>query len=114
MADLVVDLQGLNALASQLKTVKDGLENTPDLVDSSRPSIGSGDVADAMDHFQGNWKDGRKKIASGVDSMTSMLTQSVEAYDKTDTDLGTQITGATSSTTTTVGGGGGGRTARAQ
>lgn len=105
MPDLVVDLEGLDALVSELTTVKRGLANTPDQVDSSRPTIGSGEVCDAMDHFQSHWKDGRKHIGDNVDTMVSMLQESTKAYRKADEDLGAEITQATSTTTTRVGGG---------
>jgi hypothetical protein len=92
MADLIVDVDGLEALVGTIKRVQDGLNSTPDLVRSAAEAMGSGDVAGAMDHFQDHWHDGRKHISDNAETMTSMLGDSAAAYRKTDTQLASSVT----------------------
>ncbi len=92
MADLVVDVDGLEALVGTIKRVQDGLNNTPDVVTSSADAMGSGDVAGAMDHFQDHWHDGRKHISNNAETMTAMLGDSATAYRKTDSQLASALT----------------------
>jgi hypothetical protein len=103
MADLVVDVDGLEALVGTVQRIKDGLDGTSGLVHDTAGAMGSGEVAGAMDHFQSHWHDGRKHIDKNADTMISMLSSAVSAYRKTDNQLATDLTSHT--TTTTVGGG---------
>ena len=104
MADLVVDVDGLDALVGTINRIRAGLDGTKALVADTGPAMGSGDVASAMDHFQSHWNDGRKHIDKNAETMVSMLSSAVTAYRKTDGDLAKGVTAST--TTTTVGGGG--------
>jgi hypothetical protein len=101
MADLTVDVDGLEALVATITRVQDGLNNTPDVVSSSADAMGSGDVAGAMDHFQDHWHDGRKHISNNAETMTSMLGDSAKAYRTTDNDLARSVT--EKETTTSIG-----------
>ena len=103
MADLVVDVDGLDALVGTVKRIKDGLNGTSGLVHDTAGAMGSGEVAGAMNHFQDHWHDGRKHIDKNADTMISMLSSAVSAYRKTDGQLADGLSSHT--TTTTVGGG---------
>jgi hypothetical protein len=103
VADLVVDVDGLEALVGTVQRIKAGLDGTSGLVHDTAGAMGSGEVAGAMDHFQSHWHDGRKHIDKNADTMISMLSSAVSAYRKTDDDLAAGVTSHT--TTTTVGGG---------
>lgn len=104
MADLTVDVDGLESLTSTIRDIQARLNDTKDLIDDTRGAIGSGTVCDALDHFQSHWKDGRKHINKNADTMASMLSDSVSAYRKTDEDLNNSL--QTNTTTQQVGGGG--------
>lgn len=106
MADLVVDVDGLDVLVGTIKRIQQGLDDTPSVVDDSSGVMGSSDVSGAMDHFQDHWHDGRKHINDNADTMTSMLGDSVQAYRKTDNDLSSSLT--QNESTTHIGSGGGG------
>lgn len=112
MADLVVDVDGLENLIGTVQRIKAGLDGTKELVEDTSAAMGSGEVCGALEHFQSHWHDGRKHIDTNADTMISMLSSAVSAYRKTDGDLAKGVT--TNTTTTTVGGGGGGGPARPQ
>jgi hypothetical protein len=103
MADLVVDVDGLEGLVGTVKRIKDGLDGTSGLVHDTAGAMGSGDVAGALDHFQSHWHDGRKHIDKNADTMISMLSSAVSSYRKTDDTLAADLSSHT--TTRTVGGG---------
>lgn len=104
MADLVVDIDGLESLMATVRRIQKGLNETKTVVERNAWAIGSGEVVAAMDHFQSHWKDGRKHINENADTMSSMLTDSVAAYRKTDEELATSV--QTHETETRIGGGG--------
>jgi hypothetical protein len=103
VADLVVDVDGLDGLVGTVKRIQAGLDSTKGLVQDTAGAMGQGEVASAMDHFQSHWNDGRKHIDKNADTMVSMLSSAVTAYRKTDGDLAAGVSSHT--TTTTVGGG---------
>ena len=103
MADLVVDVDGLEALVATVKGVQAEMNRTPDLVDAVGEAMGSGDVSGALDHFQSHWHDGRKHLNNSADTMTSMLGESAQAYRRTDDQLAGSA--QTHQTTTQIGGG---------
>jgi hypothetical protein len=102
--DLVVDVDGLDALVATIDRIRAGLDGTRSLVAETGPAMGSGEVASAMDHFQSHWNDGRKHIDKNAETMSSMLASAVTAYRKTDGDLAADLSSNT--TTTTIGHGG--------
>ena len=91
MADLVVDLDGLDAFAAQLNRITDGMNATRRLIDAARSELGSSDVANALDHFEDRWEDGREKIDANGKTLATMVTESTKAYRKADTELTTSL-----------------------
>lgn len=87
MPDLSVDLEGLGALASQLRRIQRGMQDTRGMIDGARADLGSDDVASALDHFESRWKDGRKKIDENGSTLATMVDESVKAYRQTDSQL---------------------------
>ncbi len=84
---LEVDLDGLEAFAANLESIRARLDATRDFVRGFEDDLGSGKVADAMDHFEGHWSDGRKKIDANAGTLASMASESVKAYRQADDQL---------------------------
>lgn len=92
MADnLKVDLEGLEAFASQLTSIKERMNGTRSLFESYRGDLGSGEVAEALDGFESNWKDGRKQIDGHLESLAKMAETAVREIRKADQDLATEL-----------------------
>lgn len=86
--DLVVSLTGLSDLASGLRSIKARMDDTGQ-VDRAlwNGELGSSKALDALDHFMSGWKDGRKEIDGGIDSVVKMAEVIVDQLTKTDEDL---------------------------
>lgn len=92
MADnLKVDLDGLESFASQLKSIKERMNGTRSMFDSYREELGSGEVADALDSFESNWKDGRAQIDGHLEGLAKMAEQAVREIRKADQELATEL-----------------------
>jgi hypothetical protein len=91
MGDLEVDLDGLSSFASGLDRIRARLDATGDFIGSYRDDVGSDKVAGALDDFEDHWDDGREKITSNAESLSSMVHESVDTYRKADTDLSDAI-----------------------
>lgn len=87
MADLVVDVDGLEALADCLEGIRNRLAGDRRALDTARDEVGSGEVWAALDHFERRWGDGRKKIQGNAKNLTEMLRSSAKAYRQTDQQL---------------------------
>jgi archaellum component FlaC len=86
--DLVVSLTGLSDLASELTSIKSRMDDTGQ-VDRAlgHGELGSDKALDALGHFMNGWKDGRKQIDGGLDSVAKMAQGIVDQLTKTDEDL---------------------------
>lgn len=91
MPDLVVDLEGLAGLASQLRRIQKGMETTRRQIDAARSDLGSGEVAAALENFESRWDDGRQKIDQNGQTLATMVDESVKAYRKSDTELASSL-----------------------
>jgi hypothetical protein len=91
VADLVVDLDGLDAFAGQLTRITDGMDATRRLIDAARSELGSVDVAAALDRFEDRWHDGREKIDANGKTLATMVTESTKAYREADAELTTSL-----------------------
>lgn len=87
MGDLEVDIDGLEGLVSSLGAIKDGLDDTRRVVDGSADSMGSADVAAALDSFEDHWDDGRGRVKENIEAIVSAVEQSARAYRQADDDL---------------------------
>ncbi|WP_329135263.1 hypothetical protein OG552_21295 [Streptomyces sp. NBC_01476] len=88
---LAVDLTGLQDFAHNLDTVRTTMNGTRKLFDSYEAKLGSGKVADALDSFEHNWKDGRKEIDGQLEGLSKMANTAVEQIQKADKDLADQL-----------------------
>jgi hypothetical protein len=86
--DLSVSLIGLSDLATGLRSIKKRMDDTGQ-VDRALGSgeLGSGKAQDALDDFMHGWRDGRKEIDGGIDSVVKMADAVVDQLTKTDQDL---------------------------
>ncbi len=87
MADLSVDVEGLGRMASAMRAVKDGLDDTRSVIEGAGDSFGSSDVLEALYDFEDHWEDGRGRINDNLDDMQKVLEDSMEAYRQVDQDL---------------------------
>jgi hypothetical protein len=94
-ADLPVDLEGLEHFATQLNSIKDRMNGTRSLFDSCRRELGSEYLADALDDFEHNWKDGREEIDGHLDGLAKTAQHAVEQIREADRDLPDQLTQST-------------------
>ncbi|WP_329135377.1 hypothetical protein OG552_21610 [Streptomyces sp. NBC_01476] len=86
--DLTVSLIGLSDLATGLRSIKKRMDDTGQ-VDRTlgHGELGSGAAQDALDGFLHGWRDGRKEIDGGIDSVVKMADAVVEKLTRTDQDL---------------------------
>jgi hypothetical protein len=92
-ADLAVDLAGLQKVADDLNAIKNQME---DFGHTDKDSLSDNELADgkvqgALDDFAGGWRDGRKEIADGVDSVAKMASKVVEELTKKDEELKNEL-----------------------
>jgi hypothetical protein len=95
MSDLEVDLDGLSTFASGLDRIKSRLDRTGDFLDAFRDDVGSDKIVGRLEHFKDHWDDGRKKITSNADSLSSMVHESLDTYRQADTQLSQAIQSST-------------------
>lgn len=88
MADrLSVDVAGLSAAATSMRTVADGLDATHGDARQGESVVGSSDLADALHDFEDHWDDGRGRIKDNIEGMTKALDDSHKAYADADVQL---------------------------
>jgi hypothetical protein len=102
MADLEVDLTGLESLSGRLEGIRQSLRGTRDTVDAVRGDLGSGELADALDRFEEHWRDGRDRLDASAQALGTMLRESVRAYRSADDQLAQAIEAPQQGPTVTV------------
>ncbi|WP_310962031.1 WXG100 family type VII secretion target [Nocardioides terrisoli] len=80
MPDLKVDVDGLAQVNSSLRTVAHGLDDTRSNIDAVRADLGSGDVWEALDHFESHWDDGRGQLKKNMAGIESAIDGAVKEY----------------------------------
>lgn len=101
MADLVVDLDGLERLVGALERIDGQLERARADLRSGVDVLGDDDVVEGLERFEQRWRDGREAIRENGATLRTMVSESVRTYRQTDSDL---AAGLTTSTTRTGGG----------
>lgn len=94
MADLSVDLDGLDDFAVRLDRIADALDGAEDALRGHDAALGDDTVVDALNDFEKNWRDGREKIQDNATTLGTMVTESVSAYRQVDNDLAEALTTA--------------------
>jgi hypothetical protein len=92
---LAVDLTGLEDFARTLEAVRTTMNGTRKLFDSYEAKLGSDKVSGALDHFEHNWKDGRKEIDGQLEGLSKMADTAVSEIKKADKDLADQLAKST-------------------
>ncbi|MET0930194.1 MAG: type VII secretion target [Aeromicrobium sp.] len=105
MPDLSVDVEGLGRMATAMREVADGLDDTRSVIDGAGDAMGSSDVLDALEDFEDHWKDGRGRITDNLEDMEKVLEDSMQAYQDVDQDLTDSLTKKEATTTRRQGGG---------
>jgi len=90
--DLSVDVAGLRTLAHTIRSVRSTLDATRSVIEAGRDDVGDSRVFDALDDFENHWDDGRGQIDKNIEAMSEILGEPAAAYEKTDTELATQLT----------------------
>jgi len=83
--ELEVDRDELRQVHRQLGEIQAALEDAKH-IDVYDGAIGSGRVEDALDHFVGNWSQGRKQILEELKGLLERLGKAIETYDKQEQD----------------------------
>jgi hypothetical protein len=84
---LSVDLVGLEDFAGNLNRIRAGMHATRAWVKSAEGVLGSRRIDAALDHFESNWSDGRKRVDRNCEGLAGLAGQAVENLRKTDDDL---------------------------
>lgn len=96
---LSVDLDALHEFADNLDSVRKRMNATRNLFDSYDDAIGSRDVSNALDHFNSNWKDGRKKIGGNAAKLVDAANGVAQTLTETDQQLAQQLEQQTAAST---------------
>lgn len=104
MPDLSVDVEGLGRMATAMRDVARGLDDTQSVIDGAGDSMGSSDVLEALEDFEDHWKDGRGRITDNLEDMEKVLEDSMQAYRDVDQDLTDALTEEEVTTTNRNGG----------
>lgn len=92
MADLKVDYQLLDSTERTLSSLTSEFQNIKAQESGYTGALGSGDIAGAMDSFAGNWDYHREKMVGSMQALGKMVSQTIQAFQKTDTGLAHDLT----------------------
>jgi hypothetical protein len=90
MADLQYSLQLLSSLGRELTGLAGAMNGTTDNR-WDREEVGSDRVADALDHFAGNWDDKRELLTRSLEEVGEMATSSAETFREIDDELAAKV-----------------------
>jgi Excreted virulence factor EspC, type VII ESX diderm len=88
---LKVDADSLWLLAEDVTSVGADLNATNELVSRYGDAVGASCVRDALGGFESHWSRGRREIAEKAETLSSMLSQSADAYVDTDGQVGAAL-----------------------
>ncbi len=88
MTDLKVSYDKLEESNKNLKAINQELDTTGDHQGDIKGSLGSGDIADAMDDFANNWDYHRHKLQDKVKAMGEMTEETMQKFREVDSKLG--------------------------
>jgi uncharacterized protein YukE len=86
MVTTKADLSALTELAGQFGVISNNLSDLGQEVSASG-AYGNGDLESEVSSFVSGWHDGRKKIETGVQNLSKMLTAASRAYGKTEQNI---------------------------
>ena len=91
MADLKVDYQLLDSIERSLSSLHSEFQNIQVNTSAYDGAMGSGDVASAMDGFAGNWSDHRKSLISSMQSLGTMVSETIQQFKNADNKLASTL-----------------------
>lgn len=89
---LTVNLDGLADFATQLETIRTGMDSARSWMNEFSGDLGGRDVDGAISNFESHWRDGRGRVDKNCEQLIGMAKQAVEAIRKADNDLRDQLT----------------------
>jgi hypothetical protein len=93
MADrLKVDSGALRELSGQLTQIASDIDGTQNAFLAGSFDIGSVGIVAALESFERTWDVGRKRIHDDIDALGTMLSDSADTYDQTDTQIAQALT----------------------
>jgi hypothetical protein len=95
MADIKVDPDKLDALAAELRRLRDEFVRLPKRVDEYEDFVGHKKLAEELRSTADNWSKKRDKLIEHLDALAAMATDAAEHYRCLDTTMATQIRSAT-------------------
>lgn len=84
---LKVSTTMLADVGTSLGTLKNEFENSTKIVDSFHGFLGSGEVADALGDFAGDWSKKRDELCKILDQLGKIASTAAKTYDGVDTHL---------------------------
>lgn len=87
-----VDLSGLDALASNLASIRSTMNATRSTLGYYHGQLGSAEIESALDDFEHDWSDGRRKIDENANKLATMASESARVLRQVDADLTTNLT----------------------
>jgi hypothetical protein len=91
MADLKVDFSLLDSIERSLSSLHSEFQNIQVNTNAYDGAMGSGDVASAMDGFAGNWSDHRKNLISSMQSLGTMVSETIQQFKNADNKLASTL-----------------------
>lgn len=88
---LTVNLDGLADFATQLETIRQGMDSARSWMNEFSGELGGPEVDGAISNFESHWRDGRGQVDKNCDQLIKMANQAVEALRKADDDLTKQL-----------------------
>ncbi len=87
MADLKVAFDLLESAEQTMTSLTSEFKNIKTSTGDYNGALGSGDIADAMGSFSGNWDYHRDKLTGSMQALGQMITESKKQFHETDDKL---------------------------
>lgn len=88
---LTVNLDGLADFATELETIRSGMDSARSWMNEFSGELGGPEVDRAISHFESHWRDGRSRVDKNCEQLIKMARQAVESLRKADEDLAKQL-----------------------
>jgi len=89
---LQADLAGLSELSSNLSSIATKIDGTQNAFVQASFDLGSVAIEAELENFERTWDVGRKRIHDDIDSLGTMLSDSVKTYRQTDEQVAAALT----------------------
>jgi hypothetical protein len=88
---LTVDLQGLDEFATNLETIRAGMNSARSWMREFEGELGGRDVDGALANFESHWRDGRGRVDKNCERLIKATRQAVENLRGVDDDLAREL-----------------------